>query len=209
MLSPLYLLDFYQYLIMLSRLLGSGMEQVLQGFEEQLFRSCSLSILWGSCTSRLQCGLFHSPLPSVKSHPRIHALGILSLRVSHLPPNRCCFTWVCVPYPNYDSYSCRLMSCCRSDLLRRLAPTYRFLFWSMLASVFLRYSVFRCDAYASFCFLGICCLHRAGVVDLAIVSAASEHSAFVQVLPCVSGTHSLCATEVIKLRNSDAVFSVL
>lgn len=34
MLSPLYLLDFYQYLIMLSRLLGSGMEQVLQGFEE-------------------------------------------------------------------------------------------------------------------------------------------------------------------------------
>nr|DAW23273.1 MAG TPA: hypothetical protein [Caudoviricetes sp.] len=101
------------------------------------------------------------------------------------------------------------MSCCRSDLLRRLAPTYRFLFWSMLASVFLRYSVFRYDAYASFCFLGICRLHRAGVVDLAIVSAASEHSAFVQVLPCVSGTHSLCATEVIKLWNSDTVFSVL
>ena len=42
----------------------------------------------------------------------------------------------------------------------------------MLASVFLRYSVFRYDAYASFCFLGICRLHRAGVVDLAIVSAA-------------------------------------
>ncbi len=94
------------------------------------------------------------------------------------------------------------------ERLRRLAPTYRFYPWSMLASVFLRYSVFRCDAYASFCF-GICCLHRAGVVDFAIVSAASEHSAFVQVLPCVSGTHSLCATEVIKLRNSDAVFSVL
>ena len=174
---------------MLSRLVGSGMEQVLQGFEASLFRSCSLSIVWGSCTRCLQCGFFIAAIGFYFAPT--HPCSRCSLSAcSHLPPNRCYFTWVCVPYPNYDSYSCRLMSCCRSDLLHRLVPTYRFLYWAMPASVF-PYSVVCCDAYASFCFLGFCILHGAGVVYLAIVSATPKQSVVVEVLPCVSGTHSL------------------
>ena len=129
------------------------------------FPLCSLSILWGSCLRLPAVRCFHSRhrLFLAPTHPGFPMFSL----ACYLPPSRYSFTWACALYPNDDRSLYRLISRCRGDLLRQLVHTLVFIL--VEAPQFTSYSVFGCDAYASYLFscFGIHC--SAGIVDLSAI----------------------------------------